>query len=152
MTAASDRVELLELYKMSVEMADRLSARRGTANAFFLTVQSALAATVTLVGSAQEGLTSADAVVLATVGVVLSVAWLLQLRSYRDLNTAKFTVILELEKDLVAQPFADEWASLKRDPVRPWRERYAELGFSERLVPAIFVMLYVAIGWIGATR
>ncbi|MGW1594955.1 RipA family octameric membrane protein [Streptomyces sp. NPDC002343] len=38
---------LLDLYKLAVEMADRVSARRGTANAFFLSVQTAL---VTVLG------------------------------------------------------------------------------------------------------
>jgi hypothetical protein len=34
----------MELYKLAVEMADRVSARRGTANAFFVTVNTALLA------------------------------------------------------------------------------------------------------------
>ncbi|GHI47573.1 RipA family octameric membrane protein [Streptomyces albidoflavus] len=38
----NQRPEVLELYKLAVEMADRVSARRGTANAFFLSVQTAL--------------------------------------------------------------------------------------------------------------
>jgi len=39
----SDPVEP-ELYKLAVEMADRVSARRGLANTFFLTVNTGLAA------------------------------------------------------------------------------------------------------------
>jgi hypothetical protein len=38
--------QYLELYKLAVEMADRVSARRATANAFFLTVNTALLAFV----------------------------------------------------------------------------------------------------------
>ena len=34
----------LELYKLAVEMADRVSARRALANTFFLTVNTGLAA------------------------------------------------------------------------------------------------------------
>ncbi len=39
-----DSGQYLELYKLAVEMADRVSARRATANAFFLTVNTALLA------------------------------------------------------------------------------------------------------------
>jgi hypothetical protein len=39
----SESVEL-ELYKLAVEMADRISARRALANTFFLTVNTGLAA------------------------------------------------------------------------------------------------------------
>jgi hypothetical protein len=42
---------VLELYKISVEMADRVSARRGTANAFFLSVQTAV---ISVLGLAEE--------------------------------------------------------------------------------------------------
>lgn len=38
--------QYVELYKLAVEMADRVSARRATANAFFLTVNTALLAFV----------------------------------------------------------------------------------------------------------
>ncbi|MGV9873707.1 RipA family octameric membrane protein [Streptomyces cellulosae] len=130
--------EVLELYKLAVEMADRVSARRGTANAFFLSVQTAL---VTLIGFGIPKLSESPwwvswAVALA--GITLSAAWWMQLRSYRDLNTAKFQVINKLEEHLPARIFADEWEALKRDPIPGWRKRYAELGTSERVVPLVF--------------
>ena len=78
-------------------------------------------------------------------GVLLCAVWWLQLRSYRDLNRAKFDAILDMESKLAAQPFAREWDSLKKDPVAGWRQRYAELGFSERFVPLLFALLYVGI-------
>ncbi|MGA5272954.1 RipA family octameric membrane protein [Streptomyces cellulosae] len=135
----NQRPEVLELYKLAVEMADRVSARRGTANAFFLSVQTAL---VTLISFGIPKLSESPwwvswAVALA--GITLSAAWWMQLRSYRDLNTAKFQVINKLEEHLPARIFADEWEALKRDPISGWRKRYAELGTSERIVPLVFV-------------
>ena len=38
----------MDIYKLSVEMADRISARRAVANAFFLTVNTTLAAVIGL--------------------------------------------------------------------------------------------------------
>ncbi|MFF1874463.1 hypothetical protein [Kitasatospora herbaricolor] len=137
--------ELLELYKIAVEMADRVSARRGTANAFFLSVQTAL---VTVVGLGVPRLEesawwAAPAVTMA--GLTLSVAWWFQLRSYRDLNTAKFKVINELENRLPVKIFSDEWNYLKESPIPAGRKRYAELGSSERLVPWVFAGVYLLI-------
>ncbi|WP_457033986.1 RipA family octameric membrane protein [Kitasatospora sp. P5_F3] len=137
--------ELLELYKLAVEMADRVSARRGTANAFFLTVQTAL---VTVVGFGIPRLEESTwwAVLAVTMaGLTLSGAWWLQLRSYRDLNTAKFKVINELENSLPVRIFAEEWNYLKEDPIPAGRKRYAELGISERLVPWVFAAVYLLI-------
>ncbi|MFJ3219516.1 hypothetical protein ACIPLC_26770 [Kitasatospora sp. NPDC086801] len=137
--------ELLELYKLAVEMADRLSARRGTANAFFLSVQTVL---VTVVGFGMPQLQESAwwaVVAITAAGLTLSVAWWLQLRSYRDLNTAKFKVINELENGLPVKVFTDEWNYLKETPRPAGRKRYAELGISERIVPWVFAMVYLLI-------
>jgi hypothetical protein len=141
----NQRSEVLELYKLAVEMADRVSARRGTSNAFFLSVQSAL---VTLVGFGIPKLSQSPWWVPAAValaGVTLSATWWMQLRSYRDLNGAKFTVINKLEDRLPIKIFADEWEVLKRDPVPGWRKRYAELGTSERVVPLVFAVAHTIL-------
>ena len=41
---ASVDPQVLDIYKLAVEMADRVSSRRATANAFFLTVNTGLVA------------------------------------------------------------------------------------------------------------
>lgn len=128
---------VLEQYQLAVEMADRVSARRATANGFFLTVQTGLLALM-----AVKGL---DRAWVASGGVVLAVAWWLLLRSYRDLNGAKWKVIGKIEQQLPLQPFSDEWNHLKQDPVKLWRPRYAELGFVERLVPPVFAVIFLVI-------
>jgi hypothetical protein len=40
------------------------------------------------------------------------------LKSYRDLNGAKYDVIHAMEERLPAQIYKDEWAALKRDRVK----------------------------------
>lgn len=136
----------LDQYKLAVEMADRVSARRGTANAFYFTVSSGLlAASETL----SLGLATAA-------GILLALTWWLQLRSYRKLGAAKWQVITALEPQLPSQPFADEWNFLKAEPVeravlqsarlgraiKPL-SRYAELGLVEQVVPLLFAVLFV---------
>ncbi|MGW1551772.1 RipA family octameric membrane protein [Streptomyces sp. NPDC002346] len=143
--SADQDPRIFDLYKLAVEMADRVSARRGTANAFFLSVQTTL---ISIIGLTYERLEKAHGSVylaLSIAGVTLSASWWLQLRSYRDLNTAKFAVINKLEERLPVQLFKDEWNSLKRDPLPPLRKRYAELGYVERVIPGVFAALYVML-------
>jgi hypothetical protein len=148
--APEDRGTYLDLYKIAVEMADRVSARRGTANAFFFTIHSALIALIGFVrpteqkGARHPHVDAFGPIYISVGGIVLAAAWWLMLKSYRDLNRAKFAVINEMEERLPAQPFNDEWKSLKGDPVKRWRKRYAELGTIERVVPVVFAAVYVA--------
>jgi hypothetical protein len=81
---------------------------------------------------------------LAVAGIVFSVTWWALLRSYRELNSAKFDVILAMEERLPARVYGDEWDRLRRERVRfgirraafePWLRQYQELGRVERIVP-----------------
>jgi hypothetical protein len=135
----------LELYKLAVEMADRVSARRAIANTFFLTVNTGLAA---LLGG--NGLRW----YVAAAGIVFAVAWWALLQSYRQLNWAKFEVINKIERDsLPVQIYRDEWAHLQSTSSQraiwppmaagAWIKGYKELGTIERLVPVAFIAIYV---------
>lgn len=150
--------ERLEIYKLAVEMADRVSARRAAANSFFATVNGALAAVVGLAGWAKRSSTF-GLVVTALAGITLSMTWWLLLRYYRRLNKAKFEAINDIEARLTEQPFTAEWAAL-RPPEDPravtkkkirdrWKSKHREATVVEQFVPWVFVALYVALG-IGA--
>jgi hypothetical protein len=140
--------QYLELYKLAVEMADRVSARRATANAFFLTINTALLAFIGT-GSLEVRW------LVALAGMALSGSWWILLKSYRDLNSAKFGVILEMEENLEASIFGEEWAKVKdvlpkeenpqEERPKRWWEAYAELGKVERTIPLIFAGLYAAV-------
>jgi hypothetical protein len=129
-------VGFLDQYKLAVEMADRVSARRATANSFFVTVQSAL---VTAFGFSKD-----DQWPLAVAGIVVATAWWLSLRSYRMLNGAKFDVINKIEERLPVAPYRDEWAILDRKD-GPLHKRYAALSFVEQTVPVAFMALNVGL-------
>lgn len=142
-TGNADLAVTLEIYKLTVEMADRVSARRGSANQFYITVLTALTAVNGLLGTADPSWYLL--IVMSLAGIAISLAWWLQLRSYRDLNKAKFATILGIESDLPCRPFTNEWDTLKTDPVARWRLRYAELGTVERFIPWVFVGIFVAL-------
>lgn len=135
-----------EIYRLAVEMADRISARRGIANSFFLTANTGVVALLAS-GVARWS--------LAAAGILVSVVWWALLKSYRDLNSAKFEIILTMEERLPVRVYGDEWDrlqrqpapfALRRDALRSWFAQYRELGRIERIVPWIFALIYVAEG------
>lgn len=138
-----------ELYTLAVEMADRISARRGIANSFFLTVNTGLAA---VLGSGNLRWYVAGA------GIVFCVTWWALLKSYRELNRAKFDIIVAMEDQLPVRVFGDEWDRLKppadetaeertsrrRERVQQRLGQYRELGEVEKIVPIVFALIYAA--------
>jgi hypothetical protein len=135
---------VLDLYKTAIEMADRVSARRGTANSFYLSLQSAIVAALGFM-SADASMNRIVLIGVCMAGVITSLTWFLLLRSYRDLNRAKFKVILGMEEGLSHRIYGAEWEFLKKDPVKGWRSGYAEFGAIERLVPFIFLALNILL-------
>lgn len=141
--------QVLDIYKLAVEMADRVSARRAVANAFFLTVNTTLVAVVGLSATQPDSTLRFAAVCLA--GVAVSVCWWLLLRVYRRLNTAKFAVINRIEAaHLPVKPYTDEWAELIPGGEATSRrarlgKAFRELGGVERVVPIVFGLLYIVL-------
>jgi len=130
----------LELYKLAVEMVDRIAARRALANTFFLTVNTGLAA---LLGGQQLRW------YVAVAGLAFALAWWWQLKSYSKLSWAKFQVINAIEQRLPVQLFTKEKEYLDSTMAVPGalRKRLTgpvELGTAERVVPFVFAGIYVA--------
>lgn len=140
---------VLDIYKMAVEMADRVSARRALANAFFLTVNTTLVAVVGLSTTQPDSALRFVAVCVA--GIAVSVCWWLLLRAYRRLNSAKFSVINKIEDEhLPVKPYIDEWKELMPDDLATTRrarlaKAFRELGAVERIVPVVFGLLYIVL-------
>lgn len=131
---------LLEQYKIYVEMADRISARRALSNAFFLTLNTGLLTAVAVVWHEVDP-RSLLIFVLLIAGVIQASTWFWLIRSYRQLNSAKYVVIGAMEERLPASPYWQaEWRALGEGKNRA---RYWPLTQVEQVLPAIFVALYV---------
>lgn len=137
--------ELLEIYKLHVEMADRVSWRREGANRLFVTLLSAIAVFMAAVMRFGQGTmpTNLAVAVLAATGFLLAAAWYVTIRSYRQLNTGKFKVIHEMEERLAFSFYKREWELLDEGNNRG---KYWKLTVVETFGPIIFAMLFVAIG------
>lgn len=140
---------ILEQYKTCVEMADRVSARRNLTNTFFLTLNTAIVGAL-LAAFGANGRDGSLAVSLAALVILLTqcLAWFVMMRSYRQLNRAKWAVIGALERKLPAFAYWDaEWFALGEG--RDWH-RYVQLTYVEQWVPIIFGAAYV-VGFLAAT-
>lgn len=131
---------VLEQYKLAVEMADRVSARRGNANLFYLSIQTTLLTASGLAYTTLQHVAWYSTVIIALTGCVISGAWWRHLQSYRLLNQAKFEIINAMENRLPVKVFTDEWELLKNPA-----NSYIELGAVERVVPWVFAVLQILL-------
>ena len=138
---------VLEQYKLCVEMADRVSSRRNLTNTFFLTLNTAVVTALSVMSGA--GLPRCPAWTLFAGLVILltqCLAWSVMMRSYRQLNAAKYAVINALERRLPALAFTGEWEILGSGT--DWR-RYMPLTYVEQSVPVVFGAAYL-VGFLAA--
>ena len=140
MMDSSEQNELLELYKLHAELADRVSQRREGANRLYVSLLVGLVVFVAaLLRFGTDGV-SADTVLICTgiLGMLLSASWFIVIRSYRQLNTGKFLALQELESKLAYPFFTKEWELLEQG--KEWR-RYWKLTVVETGLPLIFFVL-----------
>ena len=133
---------LLEQYKIYVEMADRISARRGLTNTFFLTLNSAIFTVIGVFWTNRPHASSWLLIFPLLVLVGQCLAWFWLVRSYRQLNAAKYAVVGAMEERLPASPYwRAEWKALGegKDPSRYW-----PLSHLEQWIPALFGICYIS--------
>ena len=78
--------------------------------------------------------------------MALSVIWIINIKSYRRLNTAKFAVINAIESQLPTAGYSDEWERLRPKGGPP---RYFQLTRVEQLVPSLTLLLFLGIAGYG---
>ena len=130
--------KMFEQYKLYVELADRISQRRSIANSFFITANAAL---LTIASWFQDGFGN-HIYLVSAIGIILSLFWFFSINSYRQLNTGRFDLIHEIERKLPLNLFSYEWKVLGEGKSK---KKYWPLSHVERLVPWLFVILYIAL-------
>lgn len=133
---------LFEQYKIFVESADRISVRRSVANSFFLTLHTLIIGAIGFAYEKGPQLATRWLVVFPLIALLaLCYLWWRLLKSYEQLNRAKFKIIGKYEKRLPSSPYwAAEWSALAKgqDP-----EIYQPLGKTEKLIPIVFGVIYL---------
>lgn len=124
-------------------MADRISSRRQSANSFFLSVNTAI---ITVVSYIQLGLPKGESSdfywLVSLAGMALCYMWYRLIRSYKDLNSGKFEIVLSIERNLPISPYNAEWELVGRgkDP-----KLYLPFTRVEMVVPWIFFILHLVV-------
>jgi hypothetical protein len=131
---------LFEEYKLYVELTDRISARRMLANSFFLGLHTALVTVSAVVIKEKFFLQTFIIIIPLFVFGMACLIWRQLIISYKQLNTGKFIVILELEKMLPVAPYTAEWNILKKGEDT---NTYKLLTDVEKWVPILFLSLYI---------
>jgi len=108
------------IFEVYLATAEKVSDRRAQANSWMLSVNSAIVALFGYLQSDNLAVSASQKKVwlcaIPAAGVIVCFAWSAILKSYRELNRAKFAVLAELEADLPAAPTTRE------------REIYKEYG------------------------
>ncbi len=131
-----DEKIFLEQYKLYVQTAENVSEKRQTANKYFLSLNSFL---LVLSGYLTTLKFEVWHLIIAIAGIIICLLWIFNLQSYRQLNSAKYKVIHNMEKRLPIKLFDDEWTLLDRGKNK---KTYFKLSVIEQGVPIIFTILY----------
>lgn len=134
---------LLRQYELYIKSVEKVSDRRQAANSFFLTLNTAL---VSVIGISSQVSTASQIlwwkVPVALSGIVVTVVWHFLIRSYKQLNTGKFSVIHQAENKLPLSLYQYEWHILGNGEDV---DRYFPFSHIEQTVPWIFAVLYALI-------
>lgn len=126
-----DKELLLNQWQTCVDMANSVSQRRDNMNNIFITLNFAIMAAVSITWDIKS-------LFILIAGITICILWMLNIRNYKLLNTAKFNVINLIEEKLPSAPFKDEWQFLKNS------KKYMNSTTLERILPITFIILYTA--------
>lgn len=121
---------LLAQWQTCVEMANSVSQRRDTMNNLFITINSGIMAFASFTFEPKTFFTF-------LAGILICILWIIFIRNYKELNTAKFKIIHDLEQQLPTSPFKDEWNIIKM------RGKYVNSTSLEYWLPGTFLVIYV---------
>lgn len=135
---------LLSQYELYVEGIDKISDRRQNANNYFITINTVLISFIGLLFQAKilENIRWIK-LLICVVGITICVIFWFLIRSYKQLNSGKFTVIQELEEKLPAALYGFEWHILKEGTDK---NVYFPFSHIEMTIPWIFGTIYFILG------
>jgi hypothetical protein len=135
---------LVEQYKLFVNSAENVSARRLATNNFFLSVNTVVLAFLGIASGTYlaKGYRVSWIVIVAIAGIALCYYWYRLIRSYNNLNQSKFDVIHAIEARLPAAPCRAEWEGLGFGEDK---KTYVPFTRVESRVPWVFAFLFLAL-------
>ncbi|MDE0632147.1 MAG: hypothetical protein OXH73_11650 [Caldilineaceae bacterium] len=135
----SFRTDFLEQYKLYVQSAENVSARRVASSNYLLTLNTALVALYGL-QSASFG-ENCWTLLVPIAGILVSWLWGRIIKSHADLNRVKFALIHEMEQHLPATMYKCEWQLAEGGQGKT----YKAVTAIERWIPALFAGLHAIL-------
>jgi len=136
----TEKENILEIYKLHVEMIDRLSSRRSSMNQYYIGILSALIGLISMLNwikiSYWGGITN---ILIGSIGVIICFIWKINIQSYKQLSSAKFRVLDKIESKLEFQFYKDEWGLLKNS------KKYKTFTSIEKIIPMLMVIRFLAL-------
>lgn len=132
----------LEQYRIYIHVFNSFSERRLKSNEFFLAINTAIMGILgylQLKGPIEQPIFF---LMVPFVGIAICYCWHQMIRSYRQLDRAKFKVIHSMERKLPIALYETEWEILGRGKDR---KKYLPLSNLEMTIPLIFIVLYILI-------
>lgn len=137
---------LLEQYLSYVESSKRVTRDRIKTNKFFVTLLSSLAVFMSIAKSlpGTENVPQIGLFLTSLLGLSFSILWWANVKSYRQINSGKYEVIDDFEKELPFEAYRREWDVL--DNGESWKT-YLEHTTVEKAItyPLIVVFLIFSI-------
>ena len=135
---------LFDQFKIYIAGIEKISERRESANKYFLGINSAL---IISAGFLLEHMSNKDhmyfmLVIISILGLVVAVIFSFLLNSYKQINTGKFEVLHQIEKELPMKLYSEEWKVLgEGDDYK----KYYPFSHIEKLIPIAFGSVYFVI-------
>lgn len=137
--SGSFTTDVLEQYKLYVQSAENVSARRVSTMRYLLTLNTAI---VALYGF---GIANPEYIYLlipvGAVGIVVSIASRMIIRSYSGLNAVKFKLIHEMEQRLPVALYDYEWHMAEEGRGKTYRP----VSHVEMFIPILFILIHVVV-------
>ncbi len=135
---------LFEQYKLFVESIENTSDRRQQANSYFIAINTAI---ISIIGLSFQTKIFDQAnwlkALLALLGLIICIIFWFLIHSYKQLNTGKFAVVHEIEKELPLALYNYEWKLLGEGKNR---KQYFPFSHVELYIPWVFGIIYLVMG------
>lgn len=132
----------LEQYKIYVGSAEKVSDRRNNVNTFYLTLTTSITGVIGYVKTNNIQNDQYLIIGLSISAILICIYWVNILENYRKLNSGKFKVIHDIEKQLPLNLFDFEWEKLGRGNNN---KLYKKMSNVEKGIPFIFGILFCLV-------
>lgn len=135
---------LFEQYKFYVDGMEKVSEKRDKANNLYILINTAMLSLIGAILSEKFNLFNSNIIIfISLTGIAISYLFWHLINSYKQLNTAKFKIIHEIEEKLPLSLYKYEWVECLEEGKN--KEVYYPFSHIELIIPWVFSVLYFVI-------